>query len=191
MLLNLKEKLCSYLESSGEQKENHEFLIDLRSVIQNNINYQIHYQKSEVEDLTQECFMKIISLDLSKVENIQGFVNTVTKNSIYDFFRSAKNRNSTVGLEKVDVPFSFDDESDNEKKEILELLKEVIDSMTKKCQSLLDLHQYKSISDKEISKHIGIISSQIPQNRQRCLTKLKKYLETDKQSLLEDLKTLI
>jgi len=188
---DLEHQLKHFLQCDENERKNHVFLINLREYVKKCITFHLKNQKSDIEDLTQESFFKIINIDLNKVENIKGYVGTIARNSCYDFFKKASNRSTQVELSVVESECFLPEDLEEEKKEILYLLKEIIDEMTQNCKTLLDMQQYKRISDREVSLNLGIVLNQIPQNRVRCLSKLKKYLESDKKSLLEDLRSLL
>ncbi len=191
MTIELQKNFTEFLNCSKADQEQHLFLTELRAYISYCIAFHVQFQKNEIDDITQECFMKVIKQDLAPIKNIKGYVATVARNVTYDYLKAHKNQSFHVELEKIEQEQCLPEHLSREKIEVLNLLKEIIDSMNNKCKTLLDMHQYKTISDSEISNHLALAVNQIPQNRLRCLTKLKEYLEKDKQSLLEDLKSLL
>jgi RNA polymerase sigma factor (sigma-70 family) len=191
MTHNLENQFSLYLGCLKSEQLNHPFLDDLRDYISYCVSFHVQFQKDDIDDVTQECFIKIIKQDLTVIKNIKGFVATVARNCTYDYFKSHKHETSHVELNKIEQEQTLPEHLSRENIEVLYLLKEIIDAMNNKCKTLLDMQQYKTISDSEISKHLELAINQIPQNRLRCLSKLKQYLEKNKQSLLEDLKSLL
>lgn len=187
----LEESFKLFLESSESEKQNHDFYNKLRTYILQCATFLLKYQKDYIEDIAQDSFIKIHKQDLSKVKTIKAYVSKVTRHVCYDYFKDNSKVLTDQQENHLDHLTLLPDHLVFEKIETLSLLKEIIEAMTTKCKTLLDMHQYKEISDKELSKYLGLALNQIPQNRLRCLTKLKHYLEKDKKSLLDDLRSVL
>lgn len=146
--------------------------------IYNFIFYRLLH-KQDTEDLVSEVFLKvarnIFSFDAQKA-SFSTWIFTIARNTLTDYFRRRK---STVSLDDCDVDLTMVDyteqyealESD-ERRSVYQALMQ----LDARSRQILALKYLAELSNREISKLIGINESTVSTIALRARQKMRKYL---------------
>lgn len=137
---------------------------------------------SEVEDIVQESFKRIIEMrEREAIEAPKRLLFTIAKNLLMDFFRKRSvAKTSFVGeiesyfvLPEEECP--FDAACRNEE---LEALRQAIETLPPKCRTILLLRRIENLSYKAIARKLNIsestVETQLSRGLKRCHKELKK-----------------
>jgi RNA polymerase sigma-70 factor, ECF subfamily len=151
-----------------------------------NFLYQLTSDKSALDDLTQETFIKVWKniRKFDKDRNFKTWIFTIAKNTAYDYFKKKKT-----------IPFSnFVDEEGNNKLENIadenifpdellirndsaKLIEEKLRELPEHYRLILTLHYKEDFSLSEIAEILKIPYNTVKSQHQRGLIKLRKLLE--------------
>ncbi|MFZ2049062.1 MAG: sigma-70 family RNA polymerase sigma factor [Minisyncoccia bacterium] len=147
-----------------------------------NLSFRLLGRKEEVEDITQEVFLKVIRNlhKFDKNKNFKVWIYSITRNTVTDYFRKKKSLNfSSLNSEDEDVE-SFEanikDESDDqfeilERKENLILLEKALDNLSEDEKLIISLKHTEDMTFFEIGE---IMSEPLNTVKSRYLRALKK-----------------
>ena len=126
--------------------------------------------KEDAEDITQEVFFKLAKSNNQQVSNLKGWVLTIAKNTITDYYR--KRKVYTEGLEE-----GLHAEEANENQTVQELstcIRSFIDLLPEDYREVMILSELESIRQKEIAERLGMNYVTVRSKIQRGRQKLKK-----------------
>jgi RNA polymerase sigma-70 factor (ECF subfamily) len=153
-----------------------EQLVNQYSTRVSTIIYQMLGSPNDVNDLTQETFIKAYRNIKYFREDSQFFtwLYRITVNTVWDFLRRQKHR-KTIPLENIaPVP----DNSRKENKELKELLHDEIQNLPESYRTVLILKDIEGLSYKEICSvlncRIGTVESRLFRAREFLREKLEK-----------------
>ncbi|CAM4375653.1 sigma-70 family RNA polymerase sigma factor [Zobellia nedashkovskayae] len=106
------------------------------------------------KDIHQEVFLKIETkiYQLKHSSKITSWVYTITRNTIIDYFRKAKNQNIAIG--DLDIPETARDNF--EYANLSNCINSKIDSLSAEHKEAIVLTSFKNYSQKELAKHLKI-----------------------------------
>lgn len=142
-----------------------------------NIRRFIHARISNpeaVDDVLQDVFIKIHSnIDsLADTEKIQPWLFRIARNAIMDYYRKKK-----ITTEITDDVLKTEEHFDSEpQQEIEDGLRGMIDNLPEVYRQALLLTEYGGITQKELSKQMGISLSGAKSRVQRARQKLRDEL---------------
>ncbi|WP_373482410.1 RNA polymerase sigma factor SigZ [Acetobacterium sp.] len=132
--------------------------------------------KEDAEDLLQEVFLKIHNnlRYLEDEKKIHAWIYTITKNTIKDYYR----KNSRMPeLTELDENISEHNPLElTASREIAACLKGMIHNLPEKYKAVILLSEFEKLSQKEISKKLGISVSAVKSRVQRGRIMLKEML---------------
>jgi RNA polymerase sigma-70 factor (ECF subfamily) len=132
--------------------------------------------ETEAEDVTQDIFEKLwLNQDkIPNFNNIESYVIRSTKNLCLD---RIKHRNVVLKSSK-DLKYTNNNliEPDNDKKEMSNLIKEVIKELPKTQQMIIHLRDIEGYEFEEISKITGVEVNTIRVNLSRARKRVKEEL---------------
>lgn len=154
-------------------EENFEKLVNQYAGRVSNIIYQMLGSPNEVDDLSQEVFIKVYKhlKYFRKEAKFFTWLYRITVNTVWDYLRKQKHR-KTVPLEGLE-PIHIDNNS-----ELKELLNAEIKKLPIKYRTMLILKDIEGLSYKEIAKilrcRIGTVESRLFRAREALREKLEK-----------------
>jgi RNA polymerase sigma-70 factor (family 1) len=134
-------------------------------------------KEDDAKDIVQEVLIKIWErrAEISKIENIDGWMYTVTRNLCIDKIRSKKEYldiNTQVQVEdKQDTPHEL-----TSKNQLLTLMRKLINEMPDKQKMVIHLRDIEGLSYDEIAQTIGIPLAQVKVNLHRARLSLKEKI---------------
>ncbi|MGP7816586.1 RNA polymerase sigma factor SigZ [Niallia sp. 01092] len=129
----------------------------------------------DVEDIVQNVFMKINGhlSDLRDEKKMQPWIYQIARNSIADYYRRGKKSEEfTDHLKIID-----ENEEEDYSKEVISCFKDVIQQLPEKYREALELSEFKGMSQKQLSQHLGISYSGAKSRVQRGREMLKNSLQ--------------
>jgi RNA polymerase sigma factor (sigma-70 family) len=150
--------------------------------------------EEDVEDIFQEVFYKVVvnANVLDSVDNLIGWIYTVTKNKIIDFYR--KKRNPTVSINNHEEDFSLEEliedtvtdiEDDYIKSIIYDEIIEAINELPDDQKKVFVENEIEGKSFKELSKETGVPINTLLARKRYAVLKLKDKLQNIKELVEE------
>jgi RNA polymerase sigma-70 factor (ECF subfamily) len=129
---------------------------------------------AEVDDILQKVFIKIYShhSNLKDDRKLQSWIYQIAKNTIIDFYRTKKR----VEEIKDDIPMTSEFNEMNFTQEAAQCIRSSIKKLPDKYREALELAEFQNLSQKELSKELGISYSGAKSRVQRGREKLKTLL---------------
>jgi RNA polymerase sigma-70 factor (ECF subfamily) len=148
-----------------------EFSIPLKAFIRRRIN-----NDEDVEDILQIIFLKIHNNinNLNDTNKIHTWIYTITKNTIFDFYRSQKHDLYIECLSEDVITEPQDEITMNN--EIAQCLKIMIQHLPEKYKQALILTEYQNLTQKELALQMGLSVSGAKSRVQRARIHLKEML---------------
>lgn len=134
-------------------------------------------REEDAKDVAQEVLIKIWDRrdDMARIENIDGWMFTVTRNLCIDRIRARKTHldiNTQVQVEdKQDTPHDK-----TAKNQLMSLIKKLINEMPEKQKLVLHLRDIEGLSYDEIAQSCGIPLAQVKVNLHRARISLKEKI---------------
>lgn len=134
-------------------------------------------KEDDAKDIVQDVLIKIWDRrdELAKIENLDGWMFTVTRNLCIDRIRAKKMHldiNTQVQVEdKEDTP-----EEQTTKSQLLGLMRKLIDEMPEKQKLVIHLRDIEGLSYDEIAESCGIPLAQVKVNLHRARLSLKEKI---------------
>lgn len=133
----------------------------------------------DAEDLTQEVFVKISSLDdTARIRQPEAYLFQTAANVLRDKLRrdAARCRQDHVSFDDtVDGPEAPSGESVYEGEESLLRLFSALDQLTPKCRAVFLMHKYERLAYSEIAQHFGISVSAVEKHMISAIKHLKQH----------------
>ncbi len=133
----------------------------------------------EVEDITQEVFLKVLSAkkELTRKE-LRRYLFTTALNTIRDKWRKKKRQPILTEIfNTLKSPFCLEDHL--LKKEEIENLKKAMKQLKKEERKILTMREIKNMSYREISKRTGIKEASLRSIVMRAKQKILKIVEEE------------
>ena len=134
-------------------------------------------REEEAKDIVQDVLIKIWDRrdDLHKIDNLDGWMYTVTRNLCIDRIRARK-----VHLD-VNTQVQVADKQDNpheqtSKNQLMNLIKKLIEQMPEKQKMVIHLRDIEGLSYDEISEACAIPLAQVKVNLHRARLSLKEKI---------------
>jgi RNA polymerase sigma-70 factor (ECF subfamily) len=128
-------------------------------------------ERAAAEDILQDVFLKIHlkSNELDKVNNLQGWVYTITQNQIIDYYRKSKVQ-STV-TEDFFVP---EERTEHQHQELAKCLVPFVNELPQKYKTALLKTDLGGVSQKKFAEEAGISYTGAKSQVQRARKQLKE-----------------
>jgi len=128
------------------------------------------------EDLLQEVFLKIHQHgdELHDVKKLEGWIYQITRNTIIDFYRSARSTSSLDVPEVLDLPEELPD--DDIVSELLPCVRALVNSLPEQDRQAIVLTEYQGLTQKEFGERVGVSLSGAKSRVQRAREKIKQQL---------------
>ena len=141
---------------------------------------------AEAEDIVQDLFLKVQTLDPSRIENPTAFFYRLASNLHVDRLRSARRRTARnesyadIHTDKMGgelVAATPDPVQILESRQALRQLMEAVELLPPQCRRVFTLHKLEGLSYAEVASTLGISKSAVEKH---MISALKKLWETRK-----------
>ncbi len=128
------------------------------------------------DDLLQEVFLKIHQHgdELQDVKKLESWIYQITRNTIIDFYRSARPMSSLDTPEVLDLPEELPD--DDIVSELLPCVRAMVNNLPEQDRQAIVLTEYQGLTQKEFGERVGLTFSGAKSRVQRAREKLKQQL---------------
>jgi RNA polymerase sigma-70 factor (ECF subfamily) len=128
------------------------------------------------DDLLQEVFLKIHQHGeaLQDVKKLESWIYQITRNTIIDFYRSARPMSSLDTPEVLDLPEELPD--DDIVSELLPCVRAMVNNLPEQDRQAIVLTEYQGFTQKEFGERAGLSFSGAKSRVQRAREKLKQQL---------------
>ncbi|MGD0977331.1 MAG: RNA polymerase sigma factor [Minisyncoccia bacterium] len=155
-----------------------------------NFHYRFTGDKFEAENLAQETFIKayLNYHTLKDPKKLRGWLFSIARNVVIDFFRKNKNREIALGDEMIEnylETTSADFHSQIEKDEISRELEKCVDKLSSQDRTLIRLLYFEGFSYKEICQILKINQNTLKSRLHRARTVLMETIRAN--DLLSDI----
>ncbi len=137
--------------------------------------------KERAKDVTQETYLRAISLEENKEVN-RSFLYKIAKNIVIDYARKNKQKIQIEFQEEsfVSPKYEQPDEvtiSDNQYKNLLK----IVDTLPKRSKEAFLLHSIDGYTRKEIAEIMEITQNAVEKHINRAIKKLQEHLIIDQE----------
>jgi RNA polymerase sigma-70 factor, ECF subfamily len=132
--------------------------------------------ESTAEDLLQDVFLKIHQHveTLKDVKRLESWIYQITRNTIIDYYRSAKPMMTLDAAGAVDLPEDLP--ADDVVSELLPCVRAMVNNLAEQDRQALILTEYQGLTQKELGERLGLSFSGAKSRVQRARGKLKQQL---------------
>lgn len=135
--------------------------------------------RAEAHDVFQEAliilFNKSYSGELKDEVDPYGFVHNTSKFLWSNELRKRKGRQKNDAVDTSDLEYHDEIEEAWRKEEKLKIIEEVLHSIGQKCQKILELFYFKSLSMERIAKKVGFATVKSAKTQKyKCLERARK-----------------
>lgn len=148
------------------------------------VNFAFFFLESSVaaEEVVSSVFISLWEKrkDLGKIERIEAYLFSSTKNKSYNYLRDNKRSIQFKDIDSEDdflVPIFENPESKLLTEELKELLIKIIDELPPKCKMIFTLIREDGLKYKEVAKLLDISVKTVEVQMGRALTKLKSAIK--------------
>jgi len=137
-------------------------------------------RKSDAEELAQEVYLRMLRVDLSTVDNLQGYLFTVAHNLCRENALRERPLQGSLDVEdpKVQDEFaqwpSFAAELDNEQR--VKRLREVLAQLSPKCRAAVELKFWQGLSYEEIAQRLEISTNMVKKYLTQALVHCRRRM---------------
>lgn len=152
---------------------------------------RITLNNAEAEDVVQETMIKVWNRrdDWDNIESIEAFCLTICRNLALDKIKKKENKNQS--LEEVndytsspDLSYASNPEEQAVQNDRIALVRRLIDNLSEKQRTIMQLRDFEGKSYKEIASILGISEEQVKVNIFRARQTIKqRYIETENYGL--------
>jgi RNA polymerase sigma-70 factor, ECF subfamily len=138
--------------------------------------------EAEIEEVVQEVFTKLWEhrMNLRTDMSINGYLLTITKNTIFNQFRRNLNHQAycqyLITYNKNHTKYSNDDVLFNELKKIVE---EAIEKLPPQRQKIFKMSRFNGFAYKEISKKLGLAEKTVEAHIRLAIRDIRRVLEPE------------
>lgn len=180
--LEIGDVMLVYLEmlETPEEKLKFEQLYFLYRDKMYAVAFKILHNENDAEDIVHESFKAIIE-NFEKINDISchktwNYIVTIVKNKSFTLYQKKKHHETSAYEDWVEVEMDFTPEKVTEKREIAEILAELIRSLPFPYKEVLYLQYYNALSGEEIAKFIDKTPAHVRKISQRAKAMLKEEL---------------
>lgn len=151
---------------------------------------RITLNRVEAEDIVQETMIKVWNRrdDWQQIESIEAFCMTICRNLALDKVKHLSNQNESLdeslNSETPDLSSSSNPEWQAEQRSKVETVKRLINGLSEKQRTVMQLRDFEGKSYKEISAIMDISEEQVKVNLFRARQSIKKqFIEAERYGL--------
>lgn len=138
--------------------------------------FRVFNDSQQAEDVFQETFLKFyenVNVN-SKVTNVPGFLITIARNICLNLKRDNP---IMVSLDNIHFPFSVDNQTNYENKELLDLIKYALELLDFEYREAFVLREYDGLPYTEIAEITGTTLTNAKSRVFRAKQKIKDILQ--------------
>lgn len=180
--LEIGDTMLVYLEmlETPEEKLKFEQLYFLYRDKMYAVAFKILHNENDAEDIVHESFKTIIE-NFEKINDISchktwNYIVTIVKNKSFTLYQKKKHHETSSYEDWTEVEMNFTPEEVTEKREVAEILAELICSLPFSYKEVLYLQYYNALSGEEIAKFIDKTPAHVRKISQRAKAMLKEEL---------------
>ena len=145
-------------------------------------NWLKQFREIEVDDVVQECYAGLLSVDTRLVHTPRAYLFKMARNVVFQHYRRARII-SIVTLADFDVQSIVDDtpspERTVEARQELKRLHKVVEALPERCRQILLLRRLEGLSQRQVSERLGISENIVEKQIARALRALGKMFAED------------
>ena len=138
---------------------------------------RITLNSAEAEDIVQDTLIKVWNNrdNWEKIDSIEAYCLTITRNLSLDRNKKMDNQHQSIEEKQIDSPdHSSNPFEDMNRKDLINLIKRLIDELPEKQRSCIQLRDFEGKSYKEIAIVLDITEEQVKINIFRARQAIKK-----------------
>lgn len=157
--------------------EEHRFYTDLRERIERLVRCYCRASNDDVEDLTQECLLRVYNnLDsLRDLDKMEPWLRTVVRNAVFSWYRERKREQEVYSLgletEHETEPYSIPEND----LLLYFVLQEAMQTLSESDRQMFELRYGDGLSYREIAQHMGLNEEAVRKRITRALGRLKAH----------------
>lgn len=147
----------------------------LRGYLMNKVS-----ERSDVDDVLQETYKRILQVQkTSNIESTRGLLFTIAKNATSDLFRRKLTSKTfpVAEIEQLGVLDSTETFETVSRIDEVEVLKEAIKTLPKRCQAVFVMRKFENLSHREIASRLNIAEHTVESQLTKGLRRCRKYFE--------------
>ena len=146
---------------------------------------RITLSNEEAEDIVQETMMKVWDRrdDWDEIENMEAFCLTICRNLSLDHIKKKGNNNEPLEQKTLFEPPDRSSNPDEQmiQKDRLELVRRLVNQLSEKQRSCMQLRDFEGKPYKEIAHILGITEEQVKVNIFRARQTIKQQFQEHEQ----------
>ncbi len=160
----------------SEQAEQR-FYSALRERIERMVRRYVHTGDDDVEDLTQECLIRVFNNleNLRDMERIDPWLRTVVRNTVFTWYRERKREQEvcSVGLEQETESSVYSIPEDDLL--LYFVIQEAMQTLSDADQQMFELRYGAGMSYREIAQQMGLNEEAVRKRITRALNRLRAH----------------
>jgi RNA polymerase sigma-70 factor (family 1) len=133
------------------------------------------------EEITQDVFIKVWANreSLSKIENIDAWLSTVTRNLCFNYLKKmALEKKTRDSLQKAQTGYEQNVEQYLSYKEKVNQVAEAIDQLSPQQRLIFSLNRDKGLKNEEIAHQLNLSPNTVKTHMVSALRKIRSFLES-------------
>ena len=165
-----------YAERTSVYDE-HQFYTALREQIERLVRRYCRSNDDDVEDLTQECLLRVYNnLDsLRDLDKMEPWLRTVVRNAVFSWYRERKREQEVYSLgletEHEAAPYSIPEDD----LLLYFVLQEAMQALSESDRQMFELRYGDGLSYREIAQQMGLNEEAVRKRITRALARLKAH----------------
>ena len=183
----MKDKdLVEKIQTGTDSKAEAELFARFDARIVRQVRYKLGEDNDDCEDVINDSRMAILialregKFDISKGVPLASYIYAITTNKIYNYYRYNYKQKEAASELAIDSVFTLNIDSDLEKKELRDSIKNFLSSLEIKYQEVLYLKYYEDLSISNIGKKLNLPPRKVSERIHYALKLLKKKCKKEK-----------
>jgi RNA polymerase sigma-70 factor (ECF subfamily) len=157
--------------------EEHQFYTALRERIERLVRRYCRANDDDVEDLTQECLLRVYNnLDsLRDLDKMEPWLRTVVRNAVFSWYRERKREQEVYSLgletEHEAAPYSIPEDD----LLLYFVLQEAMQALSESDRQMFELRYGVGLSYREIAQQMGLNEEAVRKRITRALARLRAH----------------
>lgn len=139
---------------------------------------RITFDRAEAEDIVQDTLIRVWNIrdEWPEMESIEAYCMTVARNLAIDRSQKMEARNTELTPETQEMPDALTPENEFERDEQLKLIHRIINGLSEKQRTIVQLRDIEGKSYKEIADVLDITEEQVKVNLFRARQRIKTQI---------------
>lgn len=166
-----------YFAERTSPYEEHQFYTALRERIERLVRRYCRTNNDDIEDLTQECLLRVYSnLDsLRDLDKLDPWLRTVVRNAVFSWYRERKREQEIYSLgleaEHETEPYSIPEND----LLLYFILQEAMQTLSESDRRMFEWRYGDGLSYREIAQQMGLSEEAVRKRVTRALARLKAH----------------